>query len=345
MEKELILGIHADHRLNPDYELMKEAGIEWLRIGFSYPFRDRLRGELTERFQETIELVKSLRRMGFRVMGVTPLAGSERFSRDLSKSVWQPGIPEWVGSYDSDGFYEAYREGCKEIGRRTAGLVEMWQVSNEMDIRIFRGPMTVEQAARFLKAGSLGIKEGNPETKTSMNPAGLNEDGRWLFKTLYSKGERIFDYAGIDGYFGSWAPGGPESWTPVIEEIHRMTNTPVLVHEWGYSSIGRVKERPDGRPPEGWNSWNCFEKAWFNVWNKEHSGAEQAEYVKVTLEMFSKTPNLAGNFFFRWHDPPTCWQCGQPNCPSECGWGLGDSEGKPKPAYYAFKETFERFCH
>jgi len=43
----------------------------------------------------------------------------------------------------------------------------MWQVSNEMDIRIFRGPMTVEQAARFLKAGSLGIKEGNPEMKTA----------------------------------------------------------------------------------------------------------------------------------------------------------------------------------
>ena len=87
MEKDLILGIHADHRLNPDYELMKEAGIEWLRIGFSYPFRDCLRGELTERFQETIELVKNLRRKGFRVMGVTPLAGSERFSKDLSKSV------------------------------------------------------------------------------------------------------------------------------------------------------------------------------------------------------------------------------------------------------------------
>jgi len=64
VEKELILGIHVDHRLNPDYELMKEAGIEWLQIGFSYSFRDRLRGELTERFQETIELVKSLRRKG-----------------------------------------------------------------------------------------------------------------------------------------------------------------------------------------------------------------------------------------------------------------------------------------
>jgi hypothetical protein len=67
--KEFILGKHADHRLNPGYELMKEAGIEWLRIGFSYPFGDRLRRELTERFQETIELVKSLRRKDFSVDG------------------------------------------------------------------------------------------------------------------------------------------------------------------------------------------------------------------------------------------------------------------------------------
>ena len=210
-----------------------------------------------------------------------------------------------------------------------------------MDIEIFRGPMTVEQAARFLKAGTQGIKDGNPSAKTSMNPAGLGSDGRWLFTALYSKSEGLFDYAGIDGYFGSWASGGPESWRLLIVEIYRITDAPVLIHEWGYSSIGKVKERPFGPPPKGWNSWNCAEKAWFNVWKQEHSEKEQAEYVKTTLEIFAETPNLAGNFFFRWRDPPTCWQCGQPNCPAECGWGLIDNHGKPKLAYYSFKETYE----
>jgi hypothetical protein len=88
------------------------------------------------------------------------------------------------------------------MGGQTAGLVQLWQVSNEMDIRIFRGPMTVEQAARFLKEGSLGVKEGDPEAETSINPAGLGADGRWLFENMYAKGEKTFDYAGIDGYFG-----------------------------------------------------------------------------------------------------------------------------------------------
>ena len=341
MEGNHILGVHADHRLNPSYELMKEAGIEWLRVGFSYPYKDRVHGELTRQFYETIERIKSLRSKGFRVMGVTPLAGSYSYNKTLDKTLWQPGIPEWAGTIDQDKYYEAYKEGCKEISRQTAELVEIWQVSNEMDIKIFRGSMTVEQAARFLKAGTQGIKQGNPEARTSINPAALGQDGRWLFTTLYSRNEGLFDYAGIDGYFGSWAPGGPRNWAPLIEEIHRITDTPVLVHEWGYSSIGQVEERPQGPPPKGWNSWNCAEKAWFNVWKRAHSEQEQAEYVKTTLEIFVKTPNLAGNFFFRWRDPPTCWQCGQPHCPSECGWGLIDKEGKLKSAYHSFKQTFE----
>ncbi|MEM2129249.1 MAG: hypothetical protein QXZ70_01485 [Candidatus Bathyarchaeia archaeon] len=334
-------GICAYIYSEADFALMKKAGIEWIRVGFPYPFRDRLNGELSQRFLERVEHVKGLVKKGFKVMGVTPLAGSFRFSKEIGKSVWHSDLPAWAGTYDMDSFYEAYREGCKEIGRRTAGLVGLWQISNEMDIRIFRGSMTVEQAGRFLTEGSNGVKEGNPEAETSINPAGLGADGRWLFETLYAEGKRVFDYAGIDGYFGSWAPGGPESWLPVLEEIHRITKMPVIIHEWGYSSTGRVKERPSGSPPEGWNGWNCYEKAWYNVWKKEHSEAEQAEFVKAAIEFFAGIPYLVGNFFFRWRDPPTCWQCGQPECPSECGWGLLNVQGKPKPAYYALKEAYE----
>jgi hypothetical protein len=206
-----IMGICAYTYSDPDYVLMKQAGIEWIRVGFTYPFKDQLYGELNPRFLETVEHVKMLSKNGFKIMGVTPLTGSYRFNKILGKSVWHPELPEWAGTYDSDRYYEAYREGCKVMGKQTAGLVQLWQVSNEMDIRIFRGPMAIKQAARFLKEGSLGVKEGNPEAETSINPAGLGTDGRWLFENLYAKSRKIFDYAGIDGYFGSWSPGSPES--------------------------------------------------------------------------------------------------------------------------------------
>jgi hypothetical protein len=338
-----MFGICAYTYSEPDYILMKQAGIEWIRVGFPYPFKDKLHEELNPQFTERVEHAKTLRKKGFRIMGVTPLSGSFRFNQKLGKSVWHSELPEWAGGYDSDRYYEAYREGCREIGEQTAGVVQLWQVSNEMDISIFRGSMTVEQAARFMKEGSLGVKEGNPEAETSINPAGLGVDGRWLFENLYAKGDGAFDYAGIDGYFGSWAPGTPESWRPLLEEIHRIAKAPVIIHEWGYSSIGRVKERPEGSAPEGWNGWNCYEKAWYNVWKREHSEAEQAEFVKAAMTLFAEVPYLAGNFFFRWRDPPTCWQCGQPDCPSECGWGLLDVKGKPKLAYYAYKEAVKSF--
>lgn len=314
---------------------MKEAGFNWIRLGFPYPFKDKIHGDLNPHFLHALERAETLRRAGFKIMGVTPLAGSYRFHEKTGTSIWRSELPEWVGAYDSSEFYEAYREGCKEIGKQTIGIVNLWQISNEMDIRIFRGPMTMEQAARFLKAG-LGIKEGNPEAKTSINPAGFGEEGRWLFENLYKRDTKIFDYAGIDGYFGSWVPGGPESWRPLLEKIHQITGLPLIIHEWGYSSIGRVKKMPQGPPPEG---WNCYEKAWYHVWKNEHSQEEQAEYVETALKIFFNIPYLAGSFFFRWRDPPTCWQCGQPDCPSECGWGLLDVQGKPKKAYYAYMEN------
>jgi hypothetical protein len=38
-----------------------------------------------------------------------------------------------------------------------------------------------------------------------------------------------------------------------------------------------------------------------------------------------------------------CYHCGQKGCPGECGWGMVDSQGKPKAAYYAFKALAQEF--
>ena len=64
-----VMGICAYTYSDPDYVLMKQAGIEWIRIGFTYPFKDRLHGELNPRFLETVEHVKTLRKKGFKIMG------------------------------------------------------------------------------------------------------------------------------------------------------------------------------------------------------------------------------------------------------------------------------------
>lgn len=141
--------------INPDFGLMKAAGIQWLRIAFEYPFEDKVGGALSEKYLENLKQAKDIHGMGFKLMGITPLSGIMGFDPAKgSEGSWMPGIPAWAGNYDEAGFFEAYEEGCAEIARQTAGIVDLWQVSNEMDIPEFRGPMTPEQAVR--RTGSSG---------------------------------------------------------------------------------------------------------------------------------------------------------------------------------------------
>jgi hypothetical protein len=249
------------------------------------------------------------------------------------QTAWRTTIPAWAGSIDSDSYYETYEKACEEIGRQTRGIVDIWQVSNEMDIDVFRGPLSIEQAARFLTAGGRGVKTGNRESKADINPASLESNGEWLFRELYSKPDTPFDYAGIDGYFGSWSPGGPQDWIPVIERIYEITGKPVLINEWGYSSI-----QGSGKPlKQKVGNVVCEKQAWNNVWRKEHSPEEQAAYARIALKIFATYPHVVGCFFYDWGDDAVCYHCGQKECPGECGWGMVDPQGNPKPAYYVFK--------
>ena len=50
-----------------------------------------------------------------------------------------------------------------------------------------------------------------------------------------------------------------------------------------------------------------------------------------------------GSMFFKWDDDKNCWQYGDERCPAECAGGFVDVEGKPKPAYYAFKEAVAEY--
>jgi len=324
---------------NPNYRLIKEGGIGWVRLEFEFPFEDKIGGKLTKKFLENLKTAKMVRQQGLRIMGITPLAGTMSYDEKDKQTAWRPTIPSWAGSIDSDSYYEGYEKACEEIARQTRGIVDLWQVSNEMDIHEFRGPMSVQQAARFLLAGARGVKRGNPASKADINPASLDSDGEWLFRELYSKSDTPFDYAGIDGYFGSWAPGGPQDWIPVIERIHEITGKPVLINEWGYSSI-----QGSGKPlNQKVGNQVCEKQAWNNVWRKEHSPEEQAAYVRMALKIFGTYPDVIGCFFYDWGDDAVCWHCGQKGCPSECGWGMVDSQGTPKPAYQVFKAIAQEY--
>jgi len=335
-----ILGVSLSNTMmgfnpqsNPNYEVIKRAGIGWVRLGFAFPFRDKVGGEFTEQFTRDLEEARRISKLGLRIMGGTPTPGDLQYDIKNRRTAWLNAMPEWAGTVDSDRYYETYQKACEEIGRQTKGIIDLWQVSNEMDLTEFRGSLSVQQAVRFLNAGARGLKNGNPDAKADVNPASAFFEGEEILRALYGSPDSPFDFVGIDGYFGSFAPGGPAAWIEVIDRLHEITHKPVLINEWGYSSLegsGRPLKRKVGNEV-------CDRQLWDRAWRKQHSPEEQAEYVRLALKIFATYPDVAGCFFYEWNDDPLCSYCGSVGCPNDCGWGLVDVHGNPKPAYYAFQ--------
>lgn len=334
MKKLIGITPSGDH----NYARMKSAGVRWLRFGLGFPFREQP-DVLHERFESRMAEARRLSAMGFGLLGSTGSPGSMRYDTATGTTIWHRGLPAWAGAEGSREYCAAYARGCSQTARLARGLVERWQIANEPDIDIFRGPLTDDQIVAFLLAGARGVKRGNPAAQTGINLGFISDYSRMLVKRLYRIRNSPFDYIGLDGYFGSWQSGGPQDWVAYIDEATELAGVPALINEWGYSSLGAGPVTDDPQRRKRYNQDVCLHKHWARVWKKEHSPAEQAEYITECMAIFSSHRRVLGNFFFKWSDDATCWQCGQPQCPAEVAWGLVGVDGKPKPAYRAYAKA------
>jgi hypothetical protein len=324
-----------------DPALIQAAGIGWVREDAPFPFRDRIGGELAEGYLEVRERYLKWSRAGLKVMGVTPLPGIGTRKADASGYMglkWTDFFPAWMGKPGSGEYHAAYEAVCAFLASDLRGKVQAWQICNELDIEQFAGPLDPRQACDLVLAGARGLKRSDPSLVVGHNPAGADK-AYFFFGRLFGREDRLVDYCGIDGYYGSWARGGPGEWERRIAELHALTGAPILVNEWGFASRGGVMEeaeRLSGTPA-------CQLRKWPHTWGKGHTPEGQAEFVTGALaSMARRKSELLGAFFYRWEDQETCWQCGSPDCPCETAWGLVDLAGKPKPAWHAFKEGVGR---
>jgi len=331
----------ATAHINLDYARMHEAGIHALRYGFGFPFEEDGKSP-SQRFLKAKERAMELREAGFDLLGSTFGPGSYRYDPKVKATRWVSSIPEWIGGYDSDSFYEAVEAAGEFLGRECKDLCEYWQVANEPDIDIFKGDMTDSQSVRFLIALARGLKKGNPNAKPGINLGFMTPYSEWLLKQLYRIPDSPFDYVGIDGYMGSWQKGGPQDWLWYIDKAYDISGKPVIINEWGYSTLQKGPN-PDPEGKRRYNQSVCKNKEWGFVWREQHSPEEQADYIRECMRIFAEHPAVIGEFFFRWSDTETCWQCGDPLCPAECAWGIVDVNGNPKPGYYALKESYEKY--
>jgi hypothetical protein len=332
---EIVIGTSA--MPTADAALIQEAGIGWVRQGFAFPFADRIGGEVTDAYRQAKARAEAWAAKGLKIMGVAPLPGGSRYMPDEQGELrleWQSRLPEWFGPAGSSDYCRNYQATCEWLAGEMRGVVSMWQIANELDIRMFAGPLNPRQACEFIEHGARGLKAADPSALVGHNPAGAPQ-AYFLLGRLFPGSAGLLDYCGVDGYYGTWAPGCPADWAGRIAELHELTGAAVLVNEWGFASAGEVVaegELPPGRP-------NCQVRKWRHTWGPGHTPAGQAAFVREAFEAFgSQRGALLGVFFYRWEDQERCWQCGSPDCPVETAWGLVDREGTPKPSLQAFKE-------
>ena len=265
---DMIIGTSA--YADADTALLKEAGIGWVRQNFPFPFEDKTGGDISEAYEKAKASAAMWRDKGFRVMGVTPLYGIGKQEPDDAGHmcmVWHEHYPAYMDLLGSTTFVQNYRELCRFLAQDLHGLVEMWQISNELDITLFAGPLNLRQASDLILESARGLKMGDPGLIVGTNTGG-SEKAYYLYGYLHADPDGPLDYCGVDQYYGTWQPGGPERWDARIAELYAICGgVKVLVNEWGYSSAGGLltEEERETQP------YVCQHKKWYHAWDAGHT--------------------------------------------------------------------------
>ncbi len=338
---EFIIGTSAyDHA---DTRLIRSAEIGWVRVGFPYPFNGPDNSTLTPGYLEARQNAQDWIEHGFRLMGSTPGLGVAPMQPDATGKMvwhWKDGFPAWFSAPGSEDFYRYYAAVCAFLAKDLGGIVPLWQIANELDIFQFAGPFNLRQASELVIRAAIAMKEVDPALMVSTNCAG-NATSYYFLGRLFDDPRVKLDYCGIDQYYGTWQPGGPENWVARINELYAITGgVKVLVNEWGFSSAGEAMTPAELASGVA----GCQIHKWLFTWGAGHTWDNQAEFIRRAFDAFlAQREKLLGICFYRWEDQETCWQCGAPDCPVETAWGLVDVSGKnPKPSYYAFQEGVKR---
>lgn len=331
-----MIGITPAHD-NPDFSLMRDLGVRWVRQGYPFPFSDE-KGTLSESFLAADREIDRYIAEGFNILCSFTGPGSMRYMPEAGQTVYHRSVPGYLGDPSEDRYHKYLYEAAAFLGEYTKNKITWWQIANEPDIDIFYGPLSDKENIRFLLNAADGVIKGNPDARCGINLGYINDYARMLMREIYAAPDSPFAYLGIDGYMGSWQIGGPYSWKPYIEETARLSGKPVIINEWGFSSLQWGEKYTDLEHKTHYNQSVCYHKSWQITWGKGHTEEEQARYISECLPIFAEHPDVIGNFFFRWSDTRQCWQCGEADCPAECAWGCVDCDQKPKPAYYALRD-------
>ncbi len=355
-----------------NYEQIKGANIEWIRIDIPYPFEKD--GTISKGYTGFKEKCRRFQDKGIKVMAVTP------YPRDYI---------EHGADIRTDEGEQKVREIAKFLIEDMKSCVSGLQITNEMGIPRFTIPLTLEEAAKFIGVNLEAMHPLKDDIVVGYNSAGP-EAGLHSRLLPYMD---FCDYVGIDIYMGCFftMPGFIWFFEALCRYLWAMTGKPVLVQEFGYLSGGAPKTKAEkkailqsygansekeaeknivqfvenmpkyfadhvkfvcGNNPEKYFSF-IFKSDIKNHFYRElpaitmipgcpHTPEGQAKFFEKCIERLYSLDFICGCNIYCYKDPDRCYYCGQEDCPTETRWGLVDSSGNIKPSYKAVRNVFGR---
>lgn len=359
--------------LDPDYDLINEANVEWYRDDIPFPYNAD--GTISAHYENWKKGAQEYVDNGIRIFGVTP-------------------YPDDYIEYGLDPRDPANREAIQDIARfyieDLKGIVGAFQVTNEMGIDRFTLPLTLDEAAEFIGMQLEAMYPIRGDVIIGYNLGGLS---LLELTPKMSDYHQYCDYVGVDMYLGCFENvlKNPDQLITLLSFVRKNTGKPIILCEFGYIGYGEPKtdaekkailqkygynseeearadidnfinnlpeemkeeiiEDYSDRTPEERadlifegeysNHLYCELAEGFGLYGFEHTPEGQAELFEYIIPKVRSLDYVIGMCIYCWHDSDSCYVCGQADCPVETGWGLVDGKGNPKPAYYAVKEGFE----
>ena len=257
--------------VSENYAQIKGAGIEWERADIPFPFDKE--GNVREDYVTWKAKMRRYIDNGIRIFAVTP------YPRTYIEYGIDPRTPE--------GEVQVVRI-ARFLVRDLKGLVEGFQITNEMGIPHFTKPMTMKQAARFIGVNLAAMYPIRGDIIIGYNSPGPQCDLHTMMRPYH----KYCDYVGIDIYIGCFI--SPASWLCMFPVLLRylwsLTGKPIMLMEFGYISGGAPKTAEEKRAILQRYGVDSEKEA------RENIGAFMEKLKEISPKMYERsTGNASGN--------------------------------------------------
>jgi hypothetical protein len=210
---------------NENYGQIKGAGIEWNRADIPFPFEKD--GSPREKYLEFKDKMRRYRENGIRIIVIIPNP------KHYIAAGIDPRTPEGEARV---------REIAVFLLEDLRGLVEGFQVANEMGAPRFTRPLNVKEAAHFIGVNLEAMYPRRGDILIGYNSGGPQCDLHAHLRPWH----KYCDYIGVDIYIGCFLEAG--NWMCAFDGILRylwsMIGKPIILMEFGYIS-GGVPKTPE----------------------------------------------------------------------------------------------------